>query len=71
VTLGQPPNATSNTTSTTSTTTSTTSSTSTTTVAESYYTCGACNRVLIAGFSCPPGCTKEISCSYGGFECTT
>ena len=68
--LGQPPaNTTSSTISTTSTTT--VSTTSTTAVPKGYYTCGVCNKIVIAGYSCPPGCTTEISCPYGGFECTT
>ncbi len=47
------------------------STTTTTTTVPGYYDCNVCNKVPIAGFSCPPGCTATISCSYGGFECVS
>lgn len=45
--------------------------TTTTTTITSYYDCNVCNKIPIAGFSCPPGCTETISCGFGGFECVS
>ncbi len=51
-------------------TSTSTSSTTSTTVHGGYYECGVCNKVIIAGYSCPTICPNSVPCSYGGFECT-
>ena len=63
-------NNTTSTLSTSSTSISSTSTTVSTTVQNGHYSCGACNKVIIAGYSCPANCPNSVSCSYGGFECT-